>query len=198
MNNRKTLKANSKNVEQALRVLESGNIIIYPTDTLYGFGVDASNEKAINKLNKLKNRIQPLSILLSSVDEINKYGEIDDVVIKKISGLLPGPYTLLISSKRNHNISDLVQGESHLIGLRVINMDFCNDLISKLGKPIVTTSVNKHGTPPITNIEEIQKIFPSIPIFYNKKNLISNGSTIIDFSQTPEKVIRMGEGKYQI
>ena len=137
MNNKKILKANSKNLEQALRVLESGNIIIYPTDTLYGFGVDASNEKAINKLNKLKNRIQPLSILLSSVDEINKYGVIDNVVIKKISGLLPGPYTLLIKSKRNHNISDLVQGGSHLIGLRVINMDFCNDLISKLGKPIV-------------------------------------------------------------
>ena len=187
-----------KNIRIASEAILNGGIIIYPTDTLYGFGVDASNEKAINKLNKLKNRIQPLSILLSSVDEINKYGVIDDVIIKKISGLLPGPYTLLIKSKRNHNISDLVQGGSHLIGLRVINMNFCNDLISKLGKPIVTTSVNKHGTPPITNIEEMQKIFPSIPIFYNKKNLISNGSTIIDFSQTPEKVIRMGEGKYQI
>ena len=88
MNNKKTLKANSKNLEQALRVLESGNIIIYPTDTLYGFGVDASNEKAINKLNKLKNRIQPLSILLSRVDEINKYGVIDNVVIKKIHHIL--------------------------------------------------------------------------------------------------------------
>ena len=75
-------------------------------------------------------------------------------------------------------------------------MKFCNHLIAKLGKPIVTTSVNRHGMPSITNVDEISSSFPEIPIFYNKKNLISNGSTIIDFSNTPEKVIRVGEGKY--
>ena len=196
MTENKIYRANSENLEKALNVLKSGNIIIYPTDTLYGFGVDASNKKAIHKLNKLKNRKQPLSILLKDMMEIDNYGIINNKTKEKISKILPGPYTLLVKSKYNPNICNLVQGESKLIGLRIINMDFCNNIISQLGRPIVTTSINKHGMPSMTKLDEMQKIFPSIPIFYNKKNLISNGSTIIDFSQTPEKVIRWGDGKY--
>jgi len=192
----KKIKANTKNIGKAVDELKSGNIIIYPTDTLYGFGVDASNEKAINKLNKLKNRIQPLSILLSNINQITKYGEIDNIFINKISKLLPGPYTILLKSKKNQTISPLVQGESNLIGIRVVDVPFCNNLIYKLDRPIVTTSVNKHGMPSLGSIEEMQRIFPSIPIFYTKNNITPNESTIIDFSQNPEKIIRMGKGKY--
>ena len=198
MNKNKIYKASLKNVGKAVEILKSGGIIIYPTDTLYGFGVDASNKEGINMLNKLKNRIQPLSILLGDKNEIDNYGIINSNVKKKILEILPGPYTLLIKSKFNPKICDLVQAGSDLIGLRVIDMDFCNKVISQLGTPIVTTSVNKHGELSMTHLDKIQKTFPSITTFYNKKNLISNGSTIIDFSQTPEKVIRMGEGKYQI
>ena len=196
MNKNKIYKASLENVANAVDILKSGKIIVYPTDTLYGFGVDASNEKAINELNRLKNRVQPLSILLSNKNQIDDYAIIDNDKKEKILKILPGPYTLLMKSKFNPNISDLVQGGSNLIGLRVINMDFCNKVISELGSPIVTTSVNKHGMPSITQLDEIQQTFPAITVFYNKKNLISNGSTIIDFSQTPEKIIRWGQGEY--
>ena len=66
----KNISATSKNAKAAVNQLKEGNIIVYPTDTLYGFGVDASNETAIIKLNKLKERAQPLSILLSNINEI--------------------------------------------------------------------------------------------------------------------------------
>ena len=196
MSMNKIYKASLDNVGRAVDILKSGGVIIYPTDTLYGFGVDASNEGAINTLNELKNRIQPLSILLASKHEINNYGIVNNNVKEKILKILPGPYTLLMESKSNNRICNLIQAGSNLIGLRVINMEFCNKVISKLGSPIVTTSVNKHGMPSMTSIDEIQKTFPSITIFYDKKNLISNGSTIIDFSQTPEKIIRWGQGEY--
>ena len=71
----KNISATSKNAKAAVNQLKEGNIIVYPTDTLYGFGVDASNETAIIKLNKLKERVQPLSILLSNINEIDKYAE---------------------------------------------------------------------------------------------------------------------------
>ena len=196
MNKNLIFKADSHNVEKAFYTLKDGGVIVYPTDTLYSLGVDASNKNAINSLNKLKNREQPLSILLSSTKEIKEYGYVDNTIKTKIKTLLPGAYTFLLKSKNNNNISSLVQGGSELIGIRVIDMKFCNHLIAKLGKPIVTTSVNRHGMPSITSVDEISSSFPEIPIFYNKKNLISNGSTIIDFSNTPEKVIRVGEGKY--
>ena len=69
-------------------------------------------------------------------------------------------------------------------------------IIEKLKSPIITTSINRHGDESMSSIDKIISAFPSIKIFYNKKNLISNGSTIIDFSRIPEKVVRVGEGKY--
>ena len=114
----------------------------------------------------------------------------------QISKILPGPYTILLKSRNNVKISNLVQAGSELIGIRFVNIDFCNQLIDKLKSPIITTSINKHGMESMSNIDDIISAFPSIKTFYDKKNLISKGSTIIDFSIMPEKVIRVGEGKY--
>ena len=192
----KKFSAISKNIKTAVNQLKKGNIIVYPTDTLYGFGVDASNETAIIKLNKLKERIQPLSILLPNINEIDEFAEINDNSRKKIFNLLPGPYTALLKSKDNPKISKIVQAGSTLIGIRIINLDFCNEMIEELGNPIVTTSVNRHKMPSLSSIKEIEKEFPDIPIFYTQDNIKSSGSTIIDFSLDKEKVIRFGEGDY--
>ena len=192
----KMFSATSKNIKNAVNQLKSGNIIVYPTDTLYGFGVDASNESAIINLNRLKERVQPLSILLSNVNEIDKYADLDDFSRTKIFNLLPGPYTVLLKSKNNPKISKLVQAGSHLIGIRVINLDFCNEVIQRLGNPIITTSVNRHKMPSLNSIKEIKKEFPDIDIFYTQDSIKSSGSTIIDFSLKKEKVIRLGEGDF--
>ena len=192
----KNISATSKNVKAAVNQLKEGNIIVYPTDTLYGFGVDASNETAIIKLNKLKERAQPLSILLSNVNEIDKYAELNDYSRTKIFNLLPGPYTVLLKSKNNPKISKLAQAGSNLIGIRVITLDFCNEIIQRLGSPIITTSVNRHKMPSLSSIKEINKEFPDINIYYTHDSIKSSGSTIIDFSLKEEKVIRLGEGDY--
>ena len=192
----KNISATSKNVKAAVNQLKEGNIIVYPTDTLYGFGVDASNETAIIKLNKLKERAQPLSILLSNINEIDKYAELNDYSRTKIFNLLPGPYTVLLKSKNNPKISKLAQAGSNLIGIRVITLDFCNEIIQRLGSPIITTSVNRHKMPSLSSIKEINKEFPDINIYYTHDSIKSSGSTIIDFSLKEEKVIRLGEGDY--
>ena len=61
------------NIDLAINALEDGGVIVYPTDTLYGFGVDATNTEAIQRLNRLKGRVQPLSIVLESIDYIKNY-----------------------------------------------------------------------------------------------------------------------------
>ena len=196
MDKTQIFKASINNVDIAVEALKAGEIIVYPTDTLYGFGVDASNDHAIKKLNKLKNRSLPLSIMISKIDDITKYGYLSDIANNQISKILPGPYTILLKSRNNIKISNLVQAGSELIGMRFVNIDFCNQLINKLESPIITTSINKHGMESMSNIDDIISAFPSIKTFYDKKNLISKGSTIIDFSIMPEKVIRVGEGEY--
>ena len=188
--------ASDENTKIAIKKIKSGAVIIYPTDTLYGFGADATNSDAISKINKIKGREAPLSIILGSVNEIHNYAKMDKETSLKINNILPGPYTVLLESKNNPTISPYIQSSSKLIGIRVIDNKFCNTITKEAGCPIVTTSVNLHNEKSMTDIEEIKRKFNDIIIFYSKKRLISNGSTIIDFSTTPESIVRKGAGEY--
>ena len=185
--------SNSKTVNTAVSILEKGGLIIYPTDTLYGFGVDATNTKAIEKLNKLKNRKDPLSIIVSSINKIQQYGILNQESKKIVKKILPGPFTILLESI-NSNLSPLVNESSQYTGIRIPNHSFPIKVVKQLGKPIITTSVNKKGNPSLKKISDMQKIFPNIDIFEAKINLSSKGSTIINLAHNPYKIIRHGDG----
>ena len=83
-------KAINNNIDLALKLILSGEIIIYPTDTIYGFGVDATNQKAIHKLNRLKKRVSPLSIIVSSYDMIREFVDFKFQASDEIKKYLPG------------------------------------------------------------------------------------------------------------
>lgn len=181
----------------ALTALESGEVIVYPTDTLYGFGVDATNTDAIKKLNALKGRSQPLSIVLNSIQEISRYAHFDASILDKFSSLFPGPYTALLESK-DSDLSPLVQNGSPKIGIRIPNHNFPIQLAEKLEKPVITTSINRHGKAPLNDVTQVEIDFPDVDIFEDTVLHNSKGSTIIDFTETPEVVVRQGDGKYPI
>lgn len=182
-------------INSAIKTLNEGNILIYPTDTLYGLGADATNTSAIEKINKLKKRKTPLSIMVSSLNEIEKYAVINSDIKKELKKIFPGPFTALLQSKKT-KLSYLVQNQSDKIGIRVPNHPFCLDLLNEYKKPIITTSVNTHGEKALNNVNEIEKKFSKINIYYQNNNLDSKGSTIIDFTKKPPILIRMGDGKY--
>ena len=77
-------KINKKNINTAVEALKNGEVIIYPTDTLYSFGADATNSQALKKLNKTKKRKSSYSILLSDITDIKKYAHVKDTIFKKI------------------------------------------------------------------------------------------------------------------
>ena len=173
-----------------------GDIIAYPTDTLYGFGVDATNSTAINLLNRVKKRKQPYSIIVSSIKMLKEYAYISSNDEKKIQNFLPGPYTLIFK-KKDTNLSNLITLNLDTVGIRIPKHPFCLELANMINKPIVTTSINKHGSKPLNNINDIKNNFPDITIFEDKKiNDNSSGSTIIDFVIKPEKILRQGDGEY--
>jgi len=182
-------------INSAIKTLDTGNILIYPTDTLYGFGADATNTAAIKKINKLKKRKTPLSIMISSLKEIEKYAIINSDTKKELKKIFPGPFTALLQSKKT-NLSYLVQNQSNKIGIRISKHPFCLDLLNKYKKPIITTSVNTHGEKPLNEINELEKKFSKINIYYQNNNLDSKGSTIIDFTKKPPILIRRGDGNY--
>jgi len=182
-------------INSAIKTLDTGNILIYPTDTLYGLGADATNTSAIEKINKLKKRKTPLSIMISSLNEIEKYAIINPDIKKELKTIFPGPFTALLQSKKT-DLSYLVQNESDKIGIRISNHPFCLELLNEYKKPIITTSVNTHGEKPLNSINEIEKKFSKINIYYQNNNLDSKGSTIIDFTKKPPVLIRIGDGNY--
>ena len=189
--------ATDQYIDLAKNTLENGEVIVYPTDTLYGFGVDATNTEAIQRLNRLKGRVKPLSIVLESIDHIYDFAEFNHGVKSEINKLFPGAYTVLLPSKKN-NLSPLVQNGSPSIGVRIPNHFFPVQLVKLLGKPIITTSINRHGTDPLNDVTQVEIDFPNVDIFKDSNHTPSKGSTIIDYSTSPPEVIRDGDGPYPL
>ena len=190
---------NNESINFSKSLIDNGEIIVYPTDTLYGFGVDATNSNAINKLNFLKGRTQPLSIIISNIKDIKKYALISDEILKNINKYLPGPYTLLIP-KKDSNISNLITYGSELIGIRIPKHNFPIKLVEKLNKPIVTTSINKKGSKPLNKTDEIENNYPEISIFEDQEQdlIDSIGSTIIKLNDNEAYLLRQGDGDFPL
>ena len=189
--------ATEQYIDLANDALNNGDIIVYPTDTLYGFGVDATNTDAIQRLNRLKGRSKPLSIILESVEHVHNFAEFDGTIEVEINQLFPGSYTILLPAIKN-NLSPFVQNGSPLIGLRIPDHFFPIKLVKLLGKPIITTSINRHGTDPLNDVTQVEIDFPNVAIFEDSHHTQSKGSTIIDYSTAPPEIIRDGDGPYPL
>ena len=187
--------ATEKYIEMAMNSLNNGDVIVYPTDTLYGFGVDATNSDAIQKLNKLKGRSQPLSIVLEKVSDVSTYAKITSEITAELENIFPGEYTILLPSI-DSELSPLVFNSSPLVGIRIPFHFFPLQLVKLFGKPIITTSINRHGNEPLNDVTQVEVDFPNVDIFEDNDHTPSKGSTIIDMSQKPFSIVRQGDGKY--
>ena len=189
--------ATDQYIDLAHNALENGEVIVYPTDTLYGFGVDATNTDAIHRLNRLKGRIKPLSIVLESVEHMHDFAEFQGEIESEVNNLFPGAYTVLLPAESNE-LSPFVQNGSPNIGVRIPDHFFPVKLVKMLGKPIITTSINRHGNDPLNDVTQVEIDFPNVDIFEDSRHIPSKGSTIVDFSTSPPKVIRDGDGPYPL
>ena len=161
MKNKVTQRVNSnskKSILNAAEVILNGGIIVYPTDTLYGFGVDANNISAINKLNKLKRRKGPISVVMQDIDTIISCANIDDVEVEIIRKNLIG-YTTIILPVKHGTVYKSIMGEGETLGIRLPDHSFATNLCKLIGGPITTTSVNRSGEIPLNDPNEIFKVF---------------------------------------
>ena len=131
-------------MEKLLETLKSGGIILYPTDTIWGIGCDATDDEAVMKIFKLKNRDQnkPLIILVESEKRLQDLVEVP-AVAWDIIDLSEKPITIVYDAPKG--ISKNLMADDGSIGIRLVKDEFCKRLISKLNKPIVSTSANFSG-----------------------------------------------------
>jgi L-threonylcarbamoyladenylate synthase len=160
-------------IAYAVNILTDGGVIIYPTDTLYGFGADATNDAAIEKINKIKERSVSMSVMAANKKIAIGWMNITSKQIETIEPYLDGAQTLIIPVKPNI-VSSRILGENNTLGIRIPDNNFCNELSFQFGKPIVTTSVNRTGKQPMNDPVQIESEFSS------EVDLIIDAGTIPD------------------
>ncbi len=167
----------NREIENAIKILEKGGTILYPTDTIWGLGCDATNSKAVNKIYTIKKRdkSKSLIILLDSIDNLKNYiKDIPDITYDLI-GNIDRPLTIIYPSAIN--IAPNVLAGDGSVGIRIVNNGFCKELIRKFGKPIVSTSANFSGDPTAISFNNIKdtlksKVDYTVGIYKNQVNLV--------------------------
>lgn len=176
-------------VTESIKVLGLGGVIIYPTDTVYGFGVDATNLKAVNRLNKIKNRQSAMSIIYYDLDKIKTWTTLlssqFDIARRKLlnSDTVIIPVNINIVAKK-------ILGPENSLGIRMPKHQFCMDLLKNYNRPITTTSVNRHGEVPLNTIAGIEQEFHDIDLFIEDGDICGSPSSIYQFNKNMLKKIR--------
>jgi len=140
-----------------LRVLKEGGVILYPTDTVWGLGCDPSNPEAVKKIFKIKAREEgkSLIILVNGVQMLERYvSEVPDIVYQ-LTSVSDSPLTIIYP--RGKNLAEGICAEDGSVGIRICNDDFCNELIYRFRKPVVSTSANRSGKPSPSGFSEIEE-----------------------------------------
>lgn len=172
--------------------LVEGSVVIFPTDTVFGLACRLYDEAATKRIIKIKNRDERkhLAVLCDTLVTVNDLAVIDERALKLAHAFWPGPLTIILPSTKSH----YEKTGFKTIGVRIPDHDGVIKLIKQNG-PLVTTSVNMSGKEPMTNLNEIKKLFgDKVDYIYHEKNAfyLNVSSTTIDLTNKEPKVIREG------
>ncbi|MGB8357152.1 MAG: L-threonylcarbamoyladenylate synthase [Bacteroidales bacterium] len=144
-------------IRNALMVLRAGGVILYPTDTIWGLGCDATNPAAVRKIYDIKQRedSRSLIILVNSVSMLERYVDNPPEVALQIAELSQKPLTIVYD--RGRSLAEGVASADGSVGVRICNDPFCDELITAFRKPLVSTSANISGTDAPALFDEISE-----------------------------------------
>jgi L-threonylcarbamoyladenylate synthase len=156
-------------INKAVEILRKGKVILYPTDTIWGIGCDATQSKAVERVYKIKIRPgekKQAIILLDSIDKIEKYVKEVPEVTRDLIEQSPTPLTIIFEGGKN--VAKNVLSSDGTIAIRIVKGDFCVEVIKRLGKPIVSTSANVSGEEaPIVFSDVSQEIVSKVDYVVN-------------------------------
>lgn len=140
---------------RAVSALQEGGVILYPTDTVYGLGADATNAEAVHVVQKIKGRDNAKSflVMVSNIEMLEKYAHMNTLARTLARTFLPGPLTLVLKA-RDMTLAPVVRRDMS-VGFRIPDNETCLTLVQALGKPIVSTSANRSGSTQPHTLDEI-------------------------------------------
>ena len=182
-------------LEEPAKIIENGGIVVFPTETVYAIGTNGLDEKAIEKLYKVKKRPlnKPISLLVSNMKMIEKLAEdITSLEYKLMETFFPGPLTIIL--KKSEIVPNILTANTETIGIRMPEGEIARKLIEYAGVPIAAPSANISGKPTGTNIESIIQDFGGNVDFYidEGESKLGIGSTIVKVIDGIPKILREG------
>lgn len=144
-------------IARAVQVLRSGGLILYPTDTVWGIGCDATNAEAVDKIYKLKRSVNKKSmiVLVGDIDSVGRYVNGAPAVAWDLFETATSPLTLILSGAAN--VAENLVPDEGTLGVRVPDHEFCRQLLHRFGRPLVSTSANISGEPAPMNFAGISE-----------------------------------------
>ncbi|MDE6224466.1 MAG: threonylcarbamoyl-AMP synthase [Alphaproteobacteria bacterium] len=182
---------NKKNIKLFIQKILNNEIIIFPTDTVFGIGCNATNTTAIEKIYKLKGRKKTKTLLLNfpnikSIENFANLTKTEQLLLKTF-----GDLTIIVRAKENTKLSPLTI-KNNEIGIRIPNNKTLQQILTKISTPLISTSCNKSGNSPCLTADNAEKIFPQIPILQTNEVLSGTPSTIIKISNNKIEILRHG------
>jgi L-threonylcarbamoyladenylate synthase len=145
----------NQDMKDALAALRNGDVILYPTDTVWGLGCDATNNEAVEKLRKLKGRSAGKAMLVDSVQTLERFVENIPEIAYTLIDTTSEPLTIIYD--KGIGFADHVQSEDGSIGIRVTSEPFSKELCRRFGKPLISTSANMAGEITPANFSQISE-----------------------------------------
>jgi len=184
-------------IDKIIKVLKSGGVVIYPTDTVYGIGCDFSNNKAVQRVCQIKNtKPQALSFICYDLSEIAAYTRgLSTPIFKVMKKALPGPFTFILNA--SNSVPKVLNAKKKTVGIRVPDNNIPREIVKHLGNPIITTSIHdedeilEYSTDPELIFEKYENL---VDIVIDGGYGANVASTIVDCSHDDLEVVREGLG----
>ncbi|SFS29783.1 L-threonylcarbamoyladenylate synthase [Lutibacter maritimus] len=179
-------------IEKSLKILQKKEILLYPTDTVWGIGCDATSEAAVSKIYTIKQRAESKSLIIL-VDEIEMLQQYIPTISKEIIALLSkttNPTTIIYNNPIG--LAKNVVAQDNTVAIRIVQNDFCKQLIAAFGKPIVSTSANISGNETPKSFKEIASpILESVDYVVNlhREERNEKSSTILKVAENGEIIV---------
>lgn len=183
-----------RKVRRAVDALERGEVIAYPTDTVYGLGCDLFNKKAIDRIYQIKQipKKQKLTFICPDLSDIAHFAIVDNQQYRLLRRVLPGPYTFILEATRE--VPKIVQSKRKTVGIRVPDHPVVQALVQELGRPVITSSAVSTEGEPFIDPEEIDDRFKGLAMTLDAGAGGMEATTVVDLTSGEIEVIREGAG----
>jgi tRNA threonylcarbamoyl adenosine modification protein (Sua5/YciO/YrdC/YwlC family) len=184
-----------RKIRRAVEALQAGQLVGYPTDTVYGLGCDLFNKKAADQLYAMRHleKAHPMAFLCEDLSQVARYAIVEDHVFRVLRRLLPGPYCFILEATRE--VPKMVQSKRKTVGIRVPHHPVTQALVRELGHPILTaTAVHPETSEALIDPDEIDHLYRGLAVVLDAGAGGMEPTTVVDMSGPHPVVLREGAG----